>query len=400
MTRDTPTSLTDPAAASESAEGLDQTERVILRALAEESGEIGEADLLLVEGDESGRLNAWAARQDAPSWSATTSARRARELGARSPQELLDVTADGSATSQAPARLLVVMRLPRSLAELRARSAEIAIIGRRLGAAEVILAAGGRTKHMTRAQNEVLAEVFESVHASRGLGKSRALVGRLRLEASSRDGAEERALLALREQSGSVRIPVLEAEQEVPLRGVGGVFSGARADAGGLLLLTALDAHLASLGAQERARYADVVDLGCGNGLLSAHLALALPAARIRASDDDADAVESAAGTLAATGAGESGRIEVVWEDSLRGAEAGGADLVVLNPPFHDGSAIDATLAHELLDAAARVLRPGGELWFVHNSHLRHRTEVERRVGPVEQRARDPRFTVLRAVRS
>ena len=92
--------------------------------------------------------------------------------------------------------------------------------------------------------------------------------------------------------------------------------------------------------------------------------------------------------------------MEVTWDVSLSRCEEASADLVLLNPPFHDGTVVDATLVQGLLDAAARVLRPGGQLWFVHNSHLRYRPEVEARFGAVRQRARDRRFTVLSAVRA
>ena len=144
----------------------------------------------------------------------------------------------------------------------------------------------------------------------------------------------------------------------------------------------------------------------------------------MRGSDDDADAVLSTRATLAANGLDRDG-VDVVWEDALErtraeaesaaalddllgdedgpGAAApggvGGVDLVVLNPPFHDGTAVDATLVQDLLDAAARVLRPGGELWLVHNSSLRYRAELARRIGSVRERARDRRFTVLSARR-
>ena len=91
--------------------------------------------------------------------------------------------------------------------------------------------------------------------------------------------------------------------------------------------------------------------------------------------------------------------VEVTWDDALSQLPDRSADLVLLNPPFHDGTAIDATLVHGLLDAASRVLRPGGQLWMVHNSHLRYRAELERRVGPARQRARDRRFTILSAER-
>ena len=179
---------------------------------------------------------------------------------------------------------------------------------------------------------------------------------------------------------------------------MGAVFGGASADAGSRLLLQALDRALVSGDLTADAPVTAAADLGCGNGLMTAHLAAALPEASVLGSDADADAVSSTRATLAAN-ALEREEVEVSWDDALSRVADSSLDLVLLNPPFHDGTSVDATLVQGLLDTAARVLRPGGQLWFVHNSHLRYRTEVERRVGAVQQRARDRRFTVLSAVR-
>src|SRR5690606_15990805 len=110
-------------------------------------------------------------------------------------------------------------------------------------------------------------------------------------------------------------------------------------------------------------------DLGCGNGLMTAYLAAALPETSVLGSDVDADAVGSTRETLAANDLTRE-NVQVSWDDALSGLDAESLDLVLLNPPFHDGTTVDATLVQGLLDSAARVLRPGGQLWFVHNSHL------------------------------
>ena len=73
---------------------------------------------------------------------------------------------------------------------------------------------------------------------------------------------------------------------------------------------------------------------------------------------------------------------------------------MLLNPPFHDGAALRTDAAHRMFATAGRVLRPGGELWCVWNSHLRYRPALERAVGPTTQVARGPRFTVTRSVRN
>ncbi|MEE1651957.1 methyltransferase [Brachybacterium sp. J144] len=378
---------------------LDQTERVILRA-AEEEGGLGCPCDLLVVGDSTGALTAAALELVAEhpdarvhSWSASRAETAA--LAERLPEAL----AAGRLvlpTGTEPAPLeefaagaeahLVLARLPKSLAGLEDLARRVAVLAARSGREDLTLIAGGRVKHMSRSQNDVLASVFGEVHASRGLGKSRSLVA-----ASPRPGVEVGTAA-----TGAVRVAVRGTERELALRGAGGVFGGARADVGSLLLLAALDSALvAGELAPERET---VLDLGCGNGLLTAYLAAALPSAEVLGSDDDADAVASTRATLAASGLERAG-VQVAWDESLSRVADGSTDLVLLNPPFHDGTAVDATLVQALLDAAARVLRPGGQLWVVHNSHLRYRPEVERRVGPVRERARDRRFTVLSATR-
>ena len=49
----------------------------------------------------------------------------------------------------------------------------------------------------------------------------------------------------------------------------------------------------------------------------------------------------------------------VVRDDALAFAADASADLIVLNPPFHIGSAVHTGIAHRMFADAARVLRPG-----------------------------------------
>ncbi len=77
----------------------------------------------------------------------------------------------------------------------------------------------------------------------------------------------------------------------------------------------------------------------------------------------------------------------------------GGTDLVVLNPPFHVGAAVVTGAADHLFSAAARVLRPGGELWTVYNSALRYKPELARVVGPTRLVEQTPKFSVTVSTR-
>ena len=91
--------------------------------------------------------------------------------------------------------------------------------------------------------------------------------------------------------------------------------------------------------------------------------------------------------------------VRVTRDGALAAEPAASADLVLLNPPFHSGAAVHTGISTKLFAATARVLRPGGELWTVYNSHLGCRASLERIVGPTRQVSRGPKFTVTVSVR-
>ena len=89
----------------------------------------------------------------------------------------------------------------------------------------------------------------------------------------------------------------------------------------------------------------------------------------------------------------------MVRDDAASSVPDASVDLVVCNPPFHLGAAVVTTAADRLFAAAARVLRPGGELWTVYNSALRYKPVLGRVVGPTRHVAQDPKFTVTVSTR-
>ena len=262
---------------------------------------------------------------------------------------------------------LVLLQLPKSLAELE----EVADAVARWAAPDVALVAGGRVKHMTLAQNEVLARSFGRVQAQRAERKSRLVV------ASSARPAPQ-----------TPPFPVSARHDGLTLVAHGAAFAGPRLDIGTRVLLDVLDRIPDA---------ATVVDLGCGTGALAVSYALAHPGAQVIATDRSAAAAASAHAT--ATANGVAGRVAVTHDDAASELPDGGADLVLLNPPFHLGTSVHTGAASRLFEAAARLLRPGGELWTVYNSSLGHRSELGRLIGPTEQVVRTPKFTVTRSVR-
>ncbi|WP_091228775.1 class I SAM-dependent methyltransferase [Microbacterium sp. 3J1] len=295
---------------------------------------------------------------------------------------------------------LVLLQLPKSLAELE----EIADAVARWAARDVVLVAGGRVKHMTVAQNEVLGRSFEHVQAERAERKSRLVVA-----------------TEPKEVPVEPPFPVRADHDGLTLVAHGGAFAGARLDIGTRVLLDVLalgpsrlrtdapgsagnpsdgpaDAHPS--GATDGAGTSAapiVVDLGCGTGALAVSYALAHPDARVSATDRSAAAVASARATAVANGVAD--RVTVTHDDAGSALPDAGADIVLLNPPFHLGTSVHTGAATRLFDAAARLLRPGGELFTVYNSSLGYRAELTRLVGATEQLHRTAKFTVTRSIR-
>lgn len=279
---------------------------------------------------------------------------------------------------------LVVLQLPRSLDALEQWAHLIAEHAHE----DVLLLAGGRDKHMTPRQNTVLERYFVSVVPGRGRSKSRVLTAR----------GPRRGRPAPFPRTAEHQLPGLGP---VTLAAQGATFGGTNLDPGTAFLLRSL-ASDRQHGGLEWAGRKRAVDVGCGNGTIAVYLALASQRAgmdgmTIIATDQSADACAST--WLTASLNGVRHRVEVRRDDALSTFPDASEDLLVLNPPFHAGNTVDTRVAVRLMAASARVLRPGGELWCVWNSHLMYRSELERLAGPTRQLARDRTFTVTVSTR-
>ncbi|MCL2514729.1 MAG: class I SAM-dependent methyltransferase [Microbacteriaceae bacterium] len=266
---------------------------------------------------------------------------------------------------------LVLLRLPKSLDQLDEWAQLIAAHA----APDVVVLAGGMVKHMTLAQNEVLARHFGSVQA--GLARQKA-----RVVTASAPRASAAAPVTW-PRTARLDPPGLTVVAH------GGVFAGAALDIGTRFLLEHLD--------DAAPQAAAAIDLGCGTGVLAAALAQARPAIRVHASDQSAAAVASARATMQANGLAD--RVTVVRDDALGSLPEASAELILLNPPFHTGTTVTADVGIRLIADAARVLAPGGELRVVFNSHLRYQPTLRRLVGATRQVARNSKFTITSSIK-
>jgi 16S rRNA (guanine1207-N2)-methyltransferase len=142
----------------------------------------------------------------------------------------------------------------------------------------------------------------------------------------------------------------------------------------------------------------DIVDLGCGNGVVGLLAAERHPHATLHFVDESFMAVASARDNFRrAFGDGRVAEFRI--GDGLRDFAAASVDLVLCNPPFHQQQAVDDQIAKSMFRQSRRALRAGGELWVIGNRHLGYHVALKRLFGNCELVASNAKFVILRALR-
>ena len=236
----------------------------------------------------------------------------------------------------------------------------------------------GRSDAMSRGVNKELARGFGRVDVSPGVGKHRMIIGSRPLSSPSLLEFPRRGVISRR------------GVGEFEVRAHGACFSGTKSDEGSALLIDSL------LGLLDDEAPESVLDLGCGNGWLLTAATRASGANTGLGIDVSKAAVASARATAEANGVD----VDAILGDAADPEEPalaglGEFDLILLNPPFHQGTAIETETAAALMATAAKHLAPGGQVLTVFNSHLRYRGRLESIIGLSRQLARNKKFTVI-----
>lgn len=164
-----------------------------------------------------------------------------------------------------------------------------------------------------------------------------------------------------------------------------GVFGWQKIDAGSQLLMNNIAQH----GSPDASR--KVLDIGCGYGYLSLR-ASALGFEHIDASDNNAAALIACQANFE--------RLDIkgrVFADNIaQGATSQHYDLVLCNPPFHQGFAHSKQLIHDFCQQAHRCLKTGGTAWFVVNQFVGIEAAAKPLFKQVELIQQEQGFKILR----
>ncbi|MCV3766903.1 class I SAM-dependent methyltransferase [Rhizobium sp. TRM95796] len=167
-----------------------------------------------------------------------------------------------------------------------------------------------------------------------------------------------------------------------------GMFSHAEVDAGSRFLARYLP---------EGYRKA-VADFGAGWGYLSDALLQKSPGVE-RVDLYEADFASLAAARRNLTAVGSASNVRFFWHDLAREEVKHHYDLIIMNPPFHEGHATEPGLGQTFIKTAAKALKGGGELLLVANRGLPYESLLAELFKSSEEVARNARYKVLKARR-
>ncbi len=396
----------------------------------------GAALHVLVVNDAFGALALGLASADAPcgvwSWSDSAVAHDARRNNAVvndiAPDAVVGLTsADqltrelGQASLQSVTPDVVIIKIPKALALLEYQLVALsAIVG-----PDTAVVGAGMTRHIHTSTIELFERIIGPTRTTKAQRKARLILS---------DVDPERELMSVPDPvhfSVDASTVADGTDQPLTVWNQPGVFSQKRLDIGTRFLLQSLPSlDAARLGAPIR-----VVDLGCGNGVVGTVIARRNPDVELTFVDESALAVDSARRTWQSAGFdlvssdiadpgnttgghrgvfGNAAGDTTTGDDLVRdettaatfvhgdatasnvpGLSAACADVVVLNPPFHDHHAVAVEAGRALIGAARELLVPGGRLFVVANRHVAHHVTMRRIFGRCDIVASDPKFVVM-----
>lgn len=137
-------------------------------------------------------------------------------------------------------------------------------------------------------------------------------------------------------------------------------------------------------------------DFGCGYGYLSLAAQPKFDCKSWACIDADWRAVEACKANMDAYGF----EADYLWGD-LTGdcVLAASLDIIVMNPPFHEGQKGKPEIGNAFISNASKALKRKGELWMVANNHLPYERALNDSFFTVEKIAERQGFKVYKAVK-
>lgn len=239
-----------------------------------------------------------------------------------------------------------------------------------------VLLAGGMIKHVPARSVEVFAE---AVHTEQVLpARKKARVIRCRKGHADLAG-----------WPGTWKGYGVSGQRDLEVEALPAVFARENLDIGTRLLMP----HVANAAARAESG-TRILDLACGNGVLGLAALAVRQDLQVCFSDVSSQAVVSARHNVERS---FPGAVQAFIHADGIGPGEDKFDLILLNPPFHEGGVVGDHIAQRLFDQAARHLAPGGVFLMVGNRHLGYHRSLRRYFSSIVQLDASSKFVVFQA---
>ena len=143
----------------------------------------------------------------------------------------------------------------------------------------------------------------------------------------------------------------------------------------------------------------EVIDLGCGNGVVGLSILAKQPTAHVQFFDESHMAITSAQMNISANLPDLIAQCQFHLNDCLTGVGSNSVDLILCNPPFHQQTATTDHIAWQMFKDSHRVLKKGGELRIIGNRQLAYHIKLKRIFGNERLIASNDKFVTQSAIK-
>jgi len=149
----------------------------------------------------------------------------------------------------------------------------------------------------------------------------------------------------------------------------------------------------------EVVKNSQVIDLGCGNGVIGLTVLANQPTAQIQFFDESHMAITSAEMNINNNLPELAEQCQFHLNDCLTNVESNSVDLILCNPPFHQHTATTDHIAWQMFKDSHRVLKKGGELRIIGNRQLAYHIKLKRIFGNEKLIASNDKFVTQSAIK-
>lgn len=263
---------------------------------------------------------------------------------------------------------IVLIKVPKTLALLKE---QLRVLKPLLTPDSLVIGAG-MVKHMPGSAIQLFEDQIGSTHTSLAKKKARLIFSQVEARDSDHSQAERYQF----------------TDSGLQLSHHANVFSKDKLDIGARFMLEQFE---------QLPKAEQIIDLGCGNGVLGIVAQHQLPQGQIHFVDESYMAVDSARQNYQRAVVDDQAHYWV--SNCLEQYTGPSADLILCNPPFHQQHAVGDHIAWQMLKQGYQTLSSGGQFWLVGNRHLGYHVKMKKLFGNCKQIAGNKKFVVLSSIK-